>query len=145
MNSRLWMLSWLMALNAKLTTLNVKLKIWWLWMPDHERRLWMPNYGEMMALNTKLRIRWLWKPNCWEMVYAWLWTMDLNAKLWATGSKCQTMEKWWLCTPECGRWLWTPELWMMALNAWTVDKSWRLWMLNWRCGFECQAGNQWWL
>ena len=139
----------------------------WLWMPDHERRLWPLNYGEMVALNAKLRIRWLWKPNYWEMVYAWLWIMDLNAELWTValntklqrddgseslnvndGSEHQIVERSWrLWMSNYEQWLWTPNYgemttlnawtWTMALNAWIVDKSWQLWMPN----YELRALN----
>ena len=88
-----------MALNAKLKkycgiwmpsrpmALNVKMKIWWLWMANYEWWLWMPNYGEMVALNT------------------WLWIMALNAKLWTTTLNAKLNIQ-----------LWTIR-WTMAMNV----------------------------
>ena len=99
----------------------------------------MPKYGEMMTLYA-----WMWTMalNAWTVNKSWqlwmpkLWTMASNAKLWATGSKFQTIEKWWLCMPECGRWLWTPELWINhdGSECQTVND-----------GSKRQIGNRWWL
>ena len=50
---------------------------------------------------------------------AWIWTMALNAWLQTMGFKFQTVERWWLWTPDCEQ---------QALNAklWRDDGSERL-------------------